>query len=87
MNTLKISALISIVLGILSVLAMGLALLALTDVVHVHEPSLFTKWNVLRICIAVFGVFHLSALATFVALFRFIKHERRITGTGETAEM
>lgn len=82
MSTLKISALISIVLGMLSILAIGAAILALTDIYPGYERALLTEWSILRICFGVFGVFHLSALITFVALFRFIKNERTITGAG-----
>ncbi len=64
------SARFSIVLGLLSVLAVVASHLALTDISH-GEGDLSLEWTVLRISFAVIVAFHISALITLVRLYRY----------------
>ncbi len=60
------------ILGIISLVAVLVSHLALTDIYH-GEDDLSLEWNVLRICFAVIVIFQVFAMATFM---RMIKKER-----------
>lgn len=53
---------IAVAAGMLSLLALGVAALALTDIAH-GEPDLSLEWAVLRVCAAVVLGFHVTAIA------------------------
>jgi hypothetical protein len=72
MSKLKISATISIGLGILSVIAILMCHLALTDIWH-SEGDLTLEWRVLQFGFLAIILFHVSAFVTLfhvVALFK-----------------
>lgn len=56
MMKLKCAIAITIVLGILAIVAMGLAILALNDIYH-GEADLRMEWWMVRILFLVFSVF------------------------------
>lgn len=58
---------ISLVLGILSAVAVFINNLALIDIWH-GESDLVLEWRVLHVSYAIFILFHISALITFVRL-------------------
>ncbi|MCX6026003.1 MAG: hypothetical protein NTY23_07075 [Chloroflexi bacterium] len=59
-------------LGLLSLLALGVSHLALTDIAH-GEPDLRVEWIVLRVSAMVIALFTVSALAI---LWQAAKHRR-----------
>lgn len=54
---------IAFVLGIVSLLAVGIAVLALTDIQH-GESDLRQEWLALRVCFALVFIFQVFALVT-----------------------
>jgi len=60
----KRQAAIAFVLGVASLVAIFISLLALADIYH-GESDLRLEWMVLRICFAVIFIFQVFALATF----------------------
>ncbi len=63
MMTLKRTAVVTVVLGIVSLISVFVAHLALTDIYH-GEGDLGLEWSVLRGCFAVIVVFQLFTLLT-----------------------
>jgi hypothetical protein len=64
---------VSLTLGVLSLLAVALSHLALTDIYHAGgDVSL--EWNVLRGC---FGVFVLSQVAALITLTKVLRSRRQ----------
>ena len=63
MIKLKTASRVSFTLGVLSVLAVLISHLALTDIRH-GEPDLSLEWRVLQISFAVIIAFQVSALIT-----------------------
>ena len=57
-------AAIAFILGIVSLVAVFISHLALTDIYH-GESDLRLEWMVLRICFAMIVIFQVFALATF----------------------
>ena len=62
--TIKKQADIAFVLGVLTLAAVFVSHLALTDIYH-GEADLSLEWNVLRVCFAAIVAFQVFALATF----------------------
>ncbi len=69
MNRVRKSATISLMLGVMSVLAIGISHLALTDIWH-GESAVSLEWNVLRFAAMVIIVFHVFTLATLWQVLR-----------------
>ncbi len=69
MNRVKRNAVISLILGAMSVLAIGVSHLALTDIWH-GEGDVSLEWNILRLAAAVIIMFHVSAFATLWQVIR-----------------
>ena len=65
-------AIAAFILGIISLVAVLVSQMALTDIYH-GEDGLSQEWNALRICFAVIVIFQVFAMATFL---RMIKKER-----------
>lgn len=62
-------AAIAFFLGIASLVAIFVSLLALTDIYH-GESDLHQEWMALRICFAVIFIFQVFALITFWKIIR-----------------
>lgn len=60
---------VSIGLGVVSVVAIGVSHLALTDIWH-GEGDLSIEWTVLRASAAVVVLFHVAALVTLIGVVR-----------------
>lgn len=69
MLDLKTSARISLALGVLSLLAVPLIHLALTDIYH-GEADLSLEWRAVRACAVVIFMFQVSALVTLATVVR-----------------
>lgn len=69
MDRVKRSVAISLMLGVMSVLAIGVSPLALTDIWH-GESDVSLEWNVLRFAAMVIIVFHVFTLATLWQVLR-----------------
>jgi hypothetical protein len=69
MKNLKISATITLVLGVFAILAMTFLFLALSDIAH-NEPDLSLEWRVAGISMMVLGIFILSTFTTIGLLLR-----------------
>ena len=69
MKQVRTSVVVSLILGILSVLAIGASHLALTDIWH-GESDVSLEWNVLRLAALVILAFHLGALTTLWRVMR-----------------
>ena len=65
----KRQAAIAFVLGVASLVAVFVSLLALTDIYH-GESDLRQEWMALRICFAVIFIFQVFALGTFWRMMR-----------------
>lgn len=66
---LKTAARLTILLGLLSLLAVGVGHLALTDIAH-GEPDVSREWTVVRLCFAVIVLFQVAALLTLRRVLR-----------------
>ncbi len=71
MKKLKIAANISLILGIISVIAIIMLFLALADIGH-QEPDLTLEWYVAGICMMILGAFILSVFVTLALLFNYL---------------
>ena len=60
---------ISLVLGLLALLAVMISHLALTDIYH-GEEDVSLEWNVLRLCFGVIVLFQIVALITLTKVLR-----------------
>jgi hypothetical protein len=69
MLTLRSQSLLGIGLGVLSLIALGISHLALTDIAH-GEPDPWQEWLALQLSAIVFLLFVSVSLATFVRLIR-----------------
>lgn len=67
MLTLRSQSLLGIILGVLSLIALAISHVALTDIVH-GEPDPWQEWLALRLSAVVFVLFVGISLATFVRL-------------------
>ena len=61
--TLRLASQVSLWLGVLSVLAVVVANLALQDIYH-REPDVMLEWRLLRVSFLIIIVFHAFALTT-----------------------
>jgi hypothetical protein len=77
MKKLKTYAIVSFMLGIMSVAAIIFSHLALTDIWH-GEPNPGTEWKVVQIGFAFIILFHISVFLTLYNLFSFLKKEFRL---------
>ena len=66
---LKTAARLTVALGLLSLLAVGVGHLALTDIAH-GERDVSLEWTVLRICVAVIVLFQVATLLTLRKVLR-----------------
>jgi len=73
MKKLKVSATVSLLLGILFVFGLLCTHLALTDIWHGTEPNLEVEWNVVRISFLIETLFLISAFITLAQVFKFVK--------------
>jgi hypothetical protein len=71
MKKLRFSATITAILGFLSVIALIVLFLALTDIAN-HEPNLTLEWYLSGICIFVLGIFIISTFVTLGFLLKYI---------------
>ncbi len=62
-------AVVAFFLGIASLVALFVSLLALTDIYH-GESDLRLEWMVLRVCLAVIFIFQVFALLTYWRIIR-----------------
>jgi uncharacterized membrane protein len=69
MLTLRFQALVGVVLGVFSIVALAISHLALTDIAH-GESNPSQEWFVLQLSAIVFLLFIVVSLATFVRLLR-----------------
>ncbi len=60
---------VSLMLGVVSLVAVGVSHLALTDIAH-GEPDLTQEWNVVRAAVVSIVAFQFAALATLWRLLR-----------------
>jgi len=74
-KTLKISATLAGLLGVLAALSILFSHLALTDIWHASEPDLSMEWNILRLNFLV-EVLFLGAV--FVTLFQVFGQIKRL---------
>ncbi len=58
---------ITLALGVLSIIAMILSFLALTDIAH-GEPDLTLEWGMLQLSFFVVVVFHIAAMFALVRI-------------------
>ena len=72
-------AVIAFILDIVSLVAVFISLLALTDIYH-GESDLRQEWMALQICFAVIFIFQVFALGTF---WRMIKKKNSENQTGD----
>jgi len=66
---MKLSATITAFLGSLSVPALVMLFLALSDIAN-HEPNLTLEWYITGICIIILSAFTISTLITLRLLFK-----------------
>lgn len=76
MKTLRITAGICSVMGIISLLRLILEFAALTDIGQGVEPNLEAEWRVVKYSFLPLTVFHFSVFAMLFMLFRSLKRER-----------
>lgn len=69
MNSLRLSATITTILGFFSLIALITLYLSLADIAN-QEPNLTLEWYMAGICIFVLGVFTLSTLITMALFFK-----------------
>ena len=77
MKKLRKSIIFSIGLGVLSIVAIVISHLALTDIGH-GEGDLTLEWQALQVAFAVIILFHISA---FITLFRVLKYTKSSANT------
>lgn len=80
MKQLKIYAIISVVLGVLSFIGIILSHLALTDISHC-EPNTDMEWKIVQAGFVVIILFHVFVFITLYRLFIFLRKENRIIST------
>ena len=69
MRSLRSSILVSLALGVLSLIAVVFSHLALTDIYH-GEADVNIEWRVLQVCALVIVAFQVAALTTLGRLIR-----------------
>ena len=72
MKHLRIAANVTLFLGIISVFALILLYLALTDIGH-NEPDATLEWYVAGICMIFLVIFTFSVFVTLALLFKNLK--------------
>ena len=70
---MKLSATITAFLGFLSVLAMVMLFLALSDIAN-HESDVTLEWYITGICIIILSAFTVSTFITLGLLFKSLKN-------------
>ena len=75
MKGFKLSATVTVVLGVLSVLAIVCCHLALTDIWHGWEPNLDFEWMLVRVGFGVIFLFHVFAFIILAKVFGFLKKQ------------
>ena len=73
MKKLIFSATFTAAFGFLSVIALILLYLALSDIAN-HEPDLTLEWYIAGICIIILGTFTISTFVTLGFLLRYLKN-------------
>jgi len=68
-RNLNLSATITAILGLISVIAMIFLYLALADIAHMEE-DLSLEWRVAGICMIILTTFIISTFATLILLFK-----------------
>jgi hypothetical protein len=68
-RNLNLSATITAILGLISVIAMIFLYLALADIAHMEE-DLSLEWRVAGICMIILTIFIISTFATLILLFK-----------------
>ena len=76
MKKLRISALTSLVLAVVSFLWLIANFLALTDIWHGWEPNLDLEWSIVSYSFIPAVLFHLSVLVTLLFMFDFLRKQR-----------
>ena len=77
MKQLKIYAVISVVLGVLSIIGIVFSHLALTDISH-GESNTEMEWKIVQAGFGIIILFHVFVFMTLYRLFIFLKNEYRI---------
>ena len=77
MKQLKTYAIISVILGVFSVIGIVLSHLALTDISH-GESNVDLEWKIVQIGFVVIILFHVFVFMTLYRLFIFLRKEYRI---------
>lgn len=77
MKQLKIYAVISVVLGVLSIIGIVFSHLALTDISH-GESNTEMEWKIVQAGFGIIILFHVFVFMTLYRLFIFLKKEYRI---------
>jgi hypothetical protein len=76
MKTLKISAIVTLILGVISLLWLVADFAALTDIWHNNEPNLDAEWWVVSRGFIPLTLFHLSTLVTLFVLFNKLRKQQ-----------
>lgn len=63
-------AFISVTTGIISILCLLLVMKALQDIYYGQDPSLVLEWNIVRVGLPFFIVFHILSLAGTINMLR-----------------
>lgn len=78
MIKLKISSVITIILGAVSLLWIIYDYVALTNAVYEYGKNLIEPWRIVSIGFIPITLFHISAFITFYLLFGFLKKQKEI---------
>jgi hypothetical protein len=78
MLKLKISSVITILLGVISLLWIIYDYIALTNAVYEYGKNLIEPWRIVSIGFIPIILFHISAFVTFYLLFGFLKKQKEI---------
>lgn len=76
LKKLKISATITVIMGILSAIAVLLTYLALCDIAS-HEPDQKLEWYIVGIGLMIWSIFIISTLVTSILLFSFLRQQTK----------
>jgi hypothetical protein len=76
MNGLKITSWVTLGLGIISFVWLGLAFAALTDIWHGIESDLSAEWWIVSRGFVPLALFHLSAFVTLILTINYFKKTR-----------
>ena len=76
MKKLEVAAIITMILGIVSIIAVLFTYLALCDIGN-HEPNLNLEWNIVGVGLMIWIAFIVSTLFTVTFLFRFLEQQSK----------